>query len=164
MCISTAAVAGTSSHKKSWTYILFSLHISAYLISYKSLEVLTRFWADFAQSENISLYTTELFSWNNSIFSSTVVFQFLQWIGLLHMKIILHCPSEMIITRIQLCRSGRPKSGEYLMFLHKTRTVWFCMHSLLTRLWIWSHRKKIHDIHGDFRNNSAVILTVCSHI
>lgn len=163
-CISTAAVAGASLHKNSWTCILFSLHISAYPISYKSLEVLTRFWADFAQSENISRYTTEFFSWNNSIFSSTIVYQFLQWIGLLHMTIILHCPSELIITRIQLCRFGRPKSVEYLLFLHKTRTMWFWIHSMHTRLWILGHRNKIHDIHGDFRNNSTVILTVCSEI
>ena len=83
------------------------------------------------------------------------VYQFLQWIGILHMEITVHWPSKMLITRVQLCLSGRPKSGEYLLFIHKTLTMWFCTHSMHTKVWIWGHRKKIHEMHGIFGKNNS---------
>jgi len=51
--------------------------------------------------------------------------------------------------------------GMFIVSSQNTNHV-VCMHSMHTRLRISGHRKKIHNMHGDFRYNSTVIVTVFS--
>jgi hypothetical protein len=119
---------------------IFSCH-STSLISWKIFEVLTSdSYASLTPSEYISWHTKELLSWNNSNFSVNIIFQFLQRILIFHINLYLpvsvsfsvptnnnHADSDLEMEEATVCEL-------FLLFLKKIRTIWFCVHSLHTRL------------------------------